>query len=50
MAVGGHIELFLAVNKSLTNDVMRQLKRSYALCSNDAKSCYNLIGHAQASL
>jgi hypothetical protein len=29
---------------------MRQLKRTEAVCSNDVKSCYDLIGHAQASL
>ena len=28
----------------------RQLKRAGAICSNDAKSCYDLIGHTQASL
>jgi hypothetical protein len=29
---------------------MHQLKRPSTLCLNDAKSCYDLIGHAQASL
>jgi hypothetical protein len=27
-----------------------QLKRLAAICSHDAKSCYNLIGHMQASI
>jgi hypothetical protein len=40
----------LAVNKSLTNDILHQLKRPGAICCNDAKSCYDLIGHTQASL
>jgi hypothetical protein len=40
----------LAVNKALTYDLLRQLKRTGAVCSNDAKSCYDLIGYAQASL
>jgi len=40
----------LAVNKALTFDILRQLKRPGAICSNDAKSCYDLIGHTQAAL
>lgn len=40
----------LAVNKAVTYDIIRQLKRPAAVCSNDAKSCYDLIGHTQASL
>jgi hypothetical protein len=40
----------LAVNKVLTNDVLQQLKRPGAICSNGAKSCYYLIGHTQASM
>jgi hypothetical protein len=40
----------LAVDKVLTNDVLCQLKRPGAICSNDAKSCYDLIGHTQASM
>jgi len=39
----------LAINKALTFDILRQLKRAGAICSN-AKSCYDLIGHTQASL
>jgi len=45
-----HKAIDLAVNKSLTFDILRQLKRPGAICSNDAKSCYDLIGHTQASL
>jgi hypothetical protein len=40
----------LATNKALTYDIIRQLKWPAAVCSNDAKSCYDLIGHTQASL
>jgi hypothetical protein len=40
----------LEVNKALTFDVLRQLRRSGAVCSNDAKSCYDLIGHTPASI
>jgi hypothetical protein len=29
---------------------LRQSKRTGAICSNDAKACYDVIGHAQASL
>ncbi len=45
-----HRAIDLAVNKALTNDILRQLKRPGAICCNDAKSCYDLIGHAQASI
>jgi hypothetical protein len=45
-----HRAIDLAVNKVLTNDILRQAKRTGAICSNDAKSCYDLIGHAQASI
>jgi hypothetical protein len=45
-----HHSINLAVNKTLTFDILRQLKRPGAICSNDAKSCYNLIEHPQASL
>lgn len=45
-----HKTMDLAINKVLTYNLLRQLKRTGALCSNDAKSCYDLIGHAQASL
>jgi len=45
-----HKAIDLAVNKALTFDILRQLKWAGAICSNDAKSCYDLIGHTQASL
>jgi hypothetical protein len=45
-----HRAIDLALNKTLTYDIHRQLKRLGAICSNDAKSCYDLIGHAQVSL
>jgi hypothetical protein len=40
-----HQAIDLAVNKALTNDILRQQKRTGIVCSNDAKSCYDLIGH-----
>ncbi len=46
----GHRSIDLAVNKALTYDLLRQLKRPGAICSNDARSCYDLIGHSQASI
>lgn len=46
----GHKAIDLAVNKALTYNHLRQLKRLGAICSNDARSCYDLIGHSQASL
>jgi hypothetical protein len=46
----GHRAIDLAVNKALTYDLLRQLKRPGAICSNDARSCYDLIGHSQASI
>jgi len=45
-----HRAIDLAVNKTLTFDIIRQLKHAGAICSNDAKSCYDLISHPQASL
>ncbi len=45
-----HQAIDLAVNKTFTFDILWQLKRPGAICSNDAKSCYDLIGHTQASL
>jgi hypothetical protein len=42
--------IHLAANKALTFDILRQMKRAGAVCSNDAKSCYDLIGHTQAAL
>ncbi len=45
-----HRAIDLALNKVLTNDILRQAKRTGAICSNDAKACYDLISHSQASL
>jgi hypothetical protein len=39
-----------SLNKALTFDIWRQLRQRGALCSNDAKSCYNRIAHNCASL
>jgi hypothetical protein len=39
-----------AIHKRLTFDIMRQLRTHGALCSNDAKSCYDRILHSIASL
>jgi hypothetical protein len=39
-----------ALNKHLSYDLMRQMKTAGALCSNNAKSCYNRILHSVASL
>jgi hypothetical protein len=46
----GHKAIDLAVSKVLTFDILRQLKRPGAICSNDAKSCYNLFGYTQAAI
>jgi hypothetical protein len=40
----------LAVNKALTYHLMHKFNRPGAVCSNDAESCYDLIGHTVASL
>jgi hypothetical protein len=45
-----HRAIDLAVNKTLTFDILCQLKRPGTICSNNAKSCYDLIGHTQASI
>ena len=39
-----------SLNKRLTFDLMRQLKRPGALCSNNAKSCYDRVVHSIASI
>jgi hypothetical protein len=39
-----------SLNKVLTFDIWRQLRQCGALCSNDAKSCYDRIVHNVASL
>jgi hypothetical protein len=45
-----HRSIECAVNKVFTTDLARQEHRSMALCSNDAKSCYDRILHAIASI
>jgi hypothetical protein len=45
-----HRAIDLAVNKALTYDILRQLHWPGAICSNDTRSCYDLIGHTQASI
>jgi hypothetical protein len=45
-----HKAMDLAMNKVLTFDVLCQLKRAGAICSNDTKSCYDLIGHTQVAM
>lgn len=39
-----------SLNKALSFDIWRQNRQAGALCSNDAKSCYNRITHNFASL
>jgi hypothetical protein len=34
-----HQAILAALNKRLTNDLLRQLRLARALCANDAKSC-----------
>lgn len=45
-----HKSIDLAVNKALTYDLLWQSRRLGAICSNDTWSCYDLIGHSQASM
>jgi hypothetical protein len=45
-----HHAIDLALNKTLMNYILRQLRCLGAICSNDTQSCYDLIGHTQASL
>jgi hypothetical protein len=45
-----HRALECATNKVLTMDIARLEHRSTAICSNDAKSCYDRILHAIASI
>ena len=40
-----HQSVHAALNKRLTMDLLRQLRQAGALCSNDAKSCYDRIVH-----
>jgi hypothetical protein len=45
-----HRSITAALNKRLTMDVLRQRRQAGALCSNDAKSCYDRVVHNVASL
>ena len=45
-----HQAIECATNKVLTMDIARLEHRSSAICSNDAKSCYDRILHAIASI
>ena len=45
-----HRSIECAANKVFTTDIARQEHRSMALCSNDAKSCYDRILHSIASI
>jgi hypothetical protein len=45
-----HRSIKCAANKVFTTDIARQEHRSMALCSNDAKSCYDCILHAIATI
>jgi hypothetical protein len=46
----GHRAVDCGLNKVLTNDVIRQKCLPVALCSNDAKQCYDRIVHTIASI
>jgi hypothetical protein len=46
----GYRAVDCALNKVLVNDIIRQKAMIAALCSNDAKSCYDRIVHAVATL
>jgi hypothetical protein len=45
-----HRSIEAVLNKVLTQDIWRQKKQPGALCSNDAKSCYDRVVHAFAIL
>ena len=45
-----HRSVLSALNKVLTMDLLRMRRQAGALCSNDAKSCYDRIVHWVASL
>ena len=40
-----HRSVEAALNKVLTQDIWREKRQSSALCSNDAKSCYDRVAH-----
>jgi hypothetical protein len=45
-----HRAIEAALNKVLTQDIWRQKRQAGALCSNDAKSCYDRVVHSFAIL
>jgi hypothetical protein len=45
-----HRAIKAALNKVLIRDIWRQKRQSGALCSNDAKSCYDRVVHSFAIL
>ena len=45
-----HSAIYQCVNKVLAYDIFRQSRHPGALCSNDAKSCYDRIAHGAAGL
>ena len=45
-----HRAVLSALNKVLTVDLLRMRRQAGALCSNDAKSCYDRLVHWVASL
>ena len=45
-----HSAVNQSLNKTLTCDLCRQKKQSFAICSNDAKSCFDRVVHNIASL
>jgi hypothetical protein len=46
----GHRAVDCGLNKVLTADIARQRQRPTALCSNDAKQCYDRIVHTVANI
>jgi hypothetical protein len=45
-----HCSVDQVLNRGITSDIVHQMKIPAAICSNDAKSCYNRIVHSIASL
>jgi ribonuclease HI len=45
-----HQSITAALNKRLTMDLLRQRRQAGALCSNDAKSCYDRVVHSVSSM
>jgi hypothetical protein len=45
-----HRAVEVCLNMKLVDDILRQMRRAGAICSNDAKSCYDRIIHAILSI